>query len=409
MALTFLSTILDTIRNRGDFRNTLKFPNSFLAREAQAAFSEAYQLIAETNQGYFDTYATITTSATSDFVALPRDGWAIRAIDRMDNGVPCPMDSVGIDCRNNYGIARGKPRAFRLTGRGVDLYPSPDAAYSLRVLYTPSAPSLTSLSIVAASAAAIQSTGGGFDVTVSTSSLTQSGDTMLWVVVSDSGFGQAPIGWFTDVSLTTTGAGINVFVLRRIADGSESSTYTLTTGSDASSVILTYRNLNPFVAIVDSDAVDVTASVLYPCPSLAISDSDLYIGIACSTSAATSNFTAPFTTTKQIDVTESTTRICIFDVLPELNGNTSIYTARAEDSFTGIAASFALTVNPCRDFANGWEEYVIYGALLRLSSQEETQRSDWIAAQDRARALMIKGAAQRRSSTPQLIPLLDDY
>lgn len=143
MSAVSLSDINATVRFRGGFRNAQRFPDANLNGEIQAAWKELYELIADTQQGYWDTKGTVPTVAAQDFVALPSDAWRVRKISRLDGSDYIPMDQVGIDDADRYGSTRTRPYAYTLTARGADLYPTPDAVYTLRVIYTPIAPTLS--------------------------------------------------------------------------------------------------------------------------------------------------------------------------------------------------------------------------------------------------------------------------
>lgn len=140
-----LAELITIVRNRGDARNTVRFPDSYLTTELQAAFAEGYELVVQQNEGFYDQQANVTTAANTAFVALPAGPpvcWIVRAIDRVEGPDFVPIPRIGIKDRNRYGTTTGKPVAHRLTARGIDLYPTPDAVYTLRVTYTPAAPTL---------------------------------------------------------------------------------------------------------------------------------------------------------------------------------------------------------------------------------------------------------------------------
>lgn len=137
-----LSDIIGIVRFRGDLRNTIRFPDANLATEIQAAFAEWYELVVRTNEGYYDTRDIVFTAANADFAALPDGTWRVRAVDRLDGSDYISMPRAGVKDRNRYGSRTGKPLAHRLTARGLDLYPTPDAVYTLRVTFTPVAPTL---------------------------------------------------------------------------------------------------------------------------------------------------------------------------------------------------------------------------------------------------------------------------
>lgn len=137
-----LAEIRTIVRNRGDMRNTVRFPDAVIDTEIQAAFGEGYELIEQVNEGYFDTSTTGVTVAGQDFVALPTGTWKLRALDRLDGSDYVPMPRIGLKDRNRFGSQRSKPLVHRLTARGADLYPTPDAIYTLRFSYAPVAPTL---------------------------------------------------------------------------------------------------------------------------------------------------------------------------------------------------------------------------------------------------------------------------
>lgn len=137
-----LSEIRSIVRSRGDMRNSNRFPNAVIDVEIQAAFSEGYELVADLNEGYFDTDDQVITVANQLYVALPVGTWRIRAVDRLDGADYVPMRQVPIEARNRWGSSTGTPLAYIPTARGLDLFPTPDAAYTLRITYTPVAPTL---------------------------------------------------------------------------------------------------------------------------------------------------------------------------------------------------------------------------------------------------------------------------
>lgn len=140
-----LSSLITTLRERGDARNTVRFPDSYLTKELQAAFAEGYELIESVHEGFFDQFDTLSTIAHQAYVPLPAGPppcWIVRAVDVLVGTEYTPVPRVGIKDRLRYGATEGRPTGHRLTARGIDLYPTPDAVYTLRVLNTPAAPTL---------------------------------------------------------------------------------------------------------------------------------------------------------------------------------------------------------------------------------------------------------------------------
>ena len=135
------ATLRDTIRSRGDYTNVRRFPNSYLNTEIQTAFGHFHRIVNEAHEGWWDTEGTVTTVASQAYIALPTDAKVLKAVDRLDGGEYEPLSQVGYSERNKYN-STGKPLAYRTSSRGLELYPTPNAAYTLRVHYTPRAPTL---------------------------------------------------------------------------------------------------------------------------------------------------------------------------------------------------------------------------------------------------------------------------
>lgn len=131
------ATLRSMIRSRGDYTNTRRFTNDHINTEIQTAFNHFWRIVAETHQGWWDKDNTVSTVASQAYVALPTDAKTVRGIDRLEGGEYIEMTQVGLNERNRYGSSTFKPIAYRLSSRGVELYPTPDAAYTLRVTYTP--------------------------------------------------------------------------------------------------------------------------------------------------------------------------------------------------------------------------------------------------------------------------------
>ncbi len=137
-----LTDLLSIVRFRGDYRSSIRFPDANLTPELQASWAELYELIADTQEGYWDVDLLMLTAVDVAFAALPSDTWRVRAVDWMDGTNPIPLTQVGVDDRNRFSSSTGEPCGYRLTARGIDIYPTPNAVHTLRVTYTPIAPTL---------------------------------------------------------------------------------------------------------------------------------------------------------------------------------------------------------------------------------------------------------------------------
>ena len=132
-----LDGLIAEVRTRGDYLSSLAFTDAWITNEIQAAWAELYELIAETHEGWWDKKTTITTVAGQDFIGLPSDCWRVQGVDILDGSTYRPLRQIGLTDRNRYTQTPEQPYAFRLSSRGLELYPVPDKVYTLRLQYTP--------------------------------------------------------------------------------------------------------------------------------------------------------------------------------------------------------------------------------------------------------------------------------
>lgn len=135
--------VRSTIRSRGDYTNVRRFSTDYLNSEIQTAFNHAWRIVDEAHQGWWDKDDTVSTTASTAYVALPADCKIVKAVDRLDGGEYIEMPQVGLEHRNRFSGQTGKPLAHRLSARGIELTPTPNGVYTLRVTYTPKPPALT--------------------------------------------------------------------------------------------------------------------------------------------------------------------------------------------------------------------------------------------------------------------------
>lgn len=143
MAAISRKDLRSTIRNRGDYTNVRRFSNEYLNTEMQTAFGHFWRIVDEAHQGWWDKDDTVDTVADQAYVAPPTDCKTVKGVDRLDGGEYEEMVQVGLSDRNRFGSGTGKPVAFRTSARGLELFRTPDAVYTLRVTYTPKPPTLT--------------------------------------------------------------------------------------------------------------------------------------------------------------------------------------------------------------------------------------------------------------------------
>lgn len=148
MASVNLLAIENDVRSQGDYQRSAKFTQAYVWGAIQKGWSELYELIADTWEGWWDKSGTISTVADQDYVALPSDCWRVQGVDIADGNGWTELAQVGIGDRNKFGTGTGKPIAYRLSSRGLELFQTPGAVYSLRITYTPIVTPLTSATAI---------------------------------------------------------------------------------------------------------------------------------------------------------------------------------------------------------------------------------------------------------------------
>lgn len=142
MSSVTLLTLRTRVQQRGNYENSARFTPAYLNDQINIAWGELYEILSSVHQGYFDIESTLTTTANQDTVSLPADFWRLRGVDMQLDTTPTwvEMNQIGITERNNY-VGASRPAAYRVASGGtrgtLKLYPTPDAVYTMRVVYEP--------------------------------------------------------------------------------------------------------------------------------------------------------------------------------------------------------------------------------------------------------------------------------
>lgn len=137
-----LASVRNVVRLRGDYQSSLTFDNAYLNLEIQSAWAELHELIDDTNEHWWDTQGTTPTVAAQAYAALPSTCKRVQGVDLLSGSDYIEMRQIETGRRNSYGSATGQPAAYRLSARGLELFPTPDAIYTLRVTFSPLCPAL---------------------------------------------------------------------------------------------------------------------------------------------------------------------------------------------------------------------------------------------------------------------------
>jgi hypothetical protein len=158
------------------------------------------------------------------------------------------------------------------------------------------------------------------------------------VVITDA----SSSAWVQALSREGASLGDNVLVASREVDDTEGSTITVVfdsplggVGTSPLVVCLAYRNIRPLTLEHPFSAVDVAASVSFPCPAQALGTGDLYLGIVHD-NVMGNGFTVPGNERYQDGPADSS--LVIFDLSPAVG----VQTVTAGVASSGTALSLVL-------------------------------------------------------------------
>lgn len=143
MASISLSTLRTRIRVLGSYANSRIFTDAVLTVFVNEAIGEYRDLLDERWEGYHDKTGTVSTVANTATVAVPADFLKARAVDRLDDGRYMPLTKIQIRQTYAYEGVRDKPLAYMQVGANLELFPTPNAVYTLRLRYVPAMTALS--------------------------------------------------------------------------------------------------------------------------------------------------------------------------------------------------------------------------------------------------------------------------
>jgi hypothetical protein len=141
--------LLARIRNLSDTEGqTTRHPDANIYVHIAASAQALRELVSRAGHGYYLSEVSLTTTAhASDLVTGPYTGSSyigrIYAVTATVNGEPLSLYELPIERIDAWGTQEGPPVAFRCLLRPSDskeairLYPTPDAAYTVKVLHLP--------------------------------------------------------------------------------------------------------------------------------------------------------------------------------------------------------------------------------------------------------------------------------
>ncbi len=147
MTAITLTTFLDRARKRGDYENSGVFTDELMTPWVNEAIGEYCDELDATFDGYRDTAATLPTVAGTATVALPAAFLKMRGVSLLYSGTYRALDMLEPSRQAlGYDLANGRPTGYLHVGANLELFPTPDAVYTIRLRYVPTATVLSNLS-----------------------------------------------------------------------------------------------------------------------------------------------------------------------------------------------------------------------------------------------------------------------
>lgn len=141
--LVRLDAIRTEIVNQGGYKNSPVFTTAVLNAWISRAIAKVYDFVWQSGEDYYTAETTLPTVAASDSIALPADFLKLIGASRLDGTTYRRLRRLEIHRWSEFEGSSGKPHWYRLQGAAMRLSPVPDAIYTIKLLYTPVAPTLT--------------------------------------------------------------------------------------------------------------------------------------------------------------------------------------------------------------------------------------------------------------------------
>ncbi len=138
MTAITLATLRTRARQLGDYENSTVFTDAVMTPWVNEALGDYCDLLDEHFDGYRDTTGAVTTTANVATVALPAAFLKTRAIDILDGGTYQQLRRFQPGAQAlGYDLSTGRPVGYLHVGTNLELFPTPDAAYTIRLRYVP--------------------------------------------------------------------------------------------------------------------------------------------------------------------------------------------------------------------------------------------------------------------------------
>lgn len=144
MTAITLATLRTRARQLGDYENSTVFTDAVMTPWVNEAIGDYFDLLDEHFDGYRDTTGTVTTTAGVATVALPAAFLKARAVDILDGGTYRQLRRFQPSGQTlGFDGSTGRPVGYLHVGTNLELFPTPDAAYTIRLRYVPAMTALS--------------------------------------------------------------------------------------------------------------------------------------------------------------------------------------------------------------------------------------------------------------------------
>jgi hypothetical protein len=123
----------------GDFPNSSKFTPAILTAKVNEGIEETWGVLTDARPDYYtqeQTPAPVTVAGV-DQVVLPLDLLHLRKVELMDGDRAYKLMTVNLAEAHRVRRGSARPVRYRIQGTNLKLYPTPEAAYTLRIYYIP--------------------------------------------------------------------------------------------------------------------------------------------------------------------------------------------------------------------------------------------------------------------------------
>jgi hypothetical protein len=144
MTAITLAQFITRARQLGDYaEDDGVFTDAVMTPWVNEALGDYCAILDKHHAGYRDKSGTVSTIANTATVALPADFLKLRAIDLSYGGKWGDLDRWTPETARSF-TSTGTPVAYLRVGANLELFPTPDAVYSIRLRYVPTPTVLTS-------------------------------------------------------------------------------------------------------------------------------------------------------------------------------------------------------------------------------------------------------------------------